>query len=59
VDSKLDQSVRINRTFSIEQRLFSIRLLADDPHLNLRANPIDTQDPQALYKRCQDGILLW
>jgi len=33
--------------------------LADDPHMNLRANPIDTQDAQALYKRCQDGILLW
>jgi hypothetical protein len=38
---------------------FSIRLLADDAHLNLRANPIDSQDPQGLYKRCQDGILLW
>jgi hypothetical protein len=35
------------------------RLLADDPHLKLRTNKIDPQDPQELYKRCQDGILLW
>lgn len=27
--------------------------------MNLRANPIDSKDPTALYKRCQDGILLW
>ena len=39
--------------------LFTSRLLADDAHLNLRASAIDSEDPQALYKRCQDGILLW
>lgn len=38
---------------------FFYRLLADDPHLNIRTNPIDSNDPQALYKRCQDGVLLW
>ncbi|CAF0873678.1 unnamed protein product [Adineta ricciae] len=46
----------------VEERVWTAnwvnQLLADDAHLNLRANPIDTQDPQALYKRCQDGILL-
>lgn len=35
------------------------RLLGDDVHLNLHSQPIDSQDPQALYKRCQDGVLLW
>jgi hypothetical protein len=35
------------------------RLLAEDAHLNLRKNPIDSNDAQELYKRCQDGILLW
>jgi hypothetical protein len=39
--------------------IFISRLLVDDAHLNLRTNPIDTKDAQALYKRCQDGILLW
>lgn len=38
---------------------FTFRHLADDAHLKLRTNPIDTQESQALYKRCQDGILLW
>jgi plastin-3 len=46
----------------VEERVWTAnwinQLLADDAHLNLRTNPIDSQDPQALYKRCQDGILL-
>ncbi|CAF3809904.1 unnamed protein product [Rotaria socialis] len=46
----------------VEERVWTAnwvnQLLADDAHLNLRTNPIDTQDPHGLYKRCQDGILL-
>ncbi|CAF1097992.1 unnamed protein product [Adineta ricciae] len=46
----------------VEERVWTAnwinQLLADDAHLNLRANPIDSKDAQALYKRCQDGILL-
>ncbi|CAF3976727.1 unnamed protein product [Rotaria magnacalcarata] len=46
----------------VEERVWTTnwvnQLLADDAHLNLRTNPIDTQDPHGLYKRCQDGILL-
>ncbi|CAF3345767.1 unnamed protein product [Rotaria socialis] len=46
----------------VEERVWTSnwlnQLLADDSHLNLHANPIDSTDPQALYKRCQDGILL-
>ncbi|CAF1358466.1 unnamed protein product, partial [Adineta steineri] len=46
----------------VEERVWTAnwlnQFLADDAHLNLRTNPIDSQDPQGLYKRCQDGILL-
>jgi plastin-3 len=46
----------------VEERVWTAnwlnQLLADDAHLNFRTNPIDSGDPQALYKRCQDGILL-
>ncbi|CAF3408812.1 unnamed protein product [Rotaria sp. Silwood1] len=46
----------------VEERVWTANWLnqhlADDPYLKLRTNPIDSQDAHALYKRCQDGILL-
>lgn len=46
----------------VEERIWTAnwinQLLSEDAHLNLNTSPIDSQDPQALYKRCQDGILL-
>lgn len=61
VEKKQDASGAYHSVL-VEERVWTSnwinQLLADDPHLNLRANPIDAQDSQGLYKRCQDGILL-
>jgi hypothetical protein len=59
MDSQLDQSVATHNVVHTIGLCQLFRQLADDVHMSLQTNPIDSHDGQALYQRCQDGILLW